>query len=227
MKFCFLAILFLSSLASAQEKVVAPPSEPPPAVGSPTPSVPAKPPPVPSELLGPESPASANGPPAAGSAINNVEKVPGTGEQNGLNPTTPNTPTAQPGGSVKEDYVYDPTGRRDPFMIHKSFQKRTVVSGGTKKVEQNLEGLDPLIKIDLDKLELVGIIWEVANPRALVLDQGDPEHKVHIVNRRTKIGRNNGYVAAIREGEIVIIETFEEAGIVNQQPKVIRLQVGK
>ena len=223
MKFCILGILFVSNLALSQEKVGAPTEVSPPAEGAtpisapppkkPSPAAPA-PSPVPSELLGPESAVSPAGSPSdEGSASEN--------------PSSSSALAAQQGGSVKEEYVYDPTGRRDPFMIHKSFQKKAIVSGGGQKTEQNIEILDPLIKIDLDRLEIVGIIWEVANPRALILDQGDPERKVHIVNKRTKIGRNNGYVAAIREGEIVIIETFEEAGIVNQQPKVIKLQPGK
>ncbi|MBK7960480.1 MAG: pilus assembly protein PilP [Bdellovibrionales bacterium] len=225
MKFCILGILFVSNLALSQEKVAAPTEVSPPAEGATPASVPpatpppkkpspAAPSPVPSELLGPESAVSPAGSPSdEGSASEN--------------PSSSSALAAQQGGSVKEEYVYDPTGRRDPFMIHKSFQKKAIVSGGGQKTEQNIEILDPLIKIDLDRQEIVGIIWEVANPRALILDQGDPERKVHIVNKRTKIGRNNGYVAAIREGEIVIIETFEEVGIVNQQPKVIKLQPGK
>lgn len=157
-----------------------------------------------------------------------MEHAPGLGDRAGLAQPGTGHESASSVPIVKEEYVYDPTGRRDPFQVHKSFQRKSIVSG-IKKVDQaNLgEILDPLLKLDLDKLEVVGIIWEVANPRALVMDPGDPEHRVHIITKRTKIGRNNGYVAAIREGEIVVIEAFEEAGIVSQQPKVIKLQVGK
>jgi type IV pilus assembly protein PilP len=183
----------------------------------------ASPPPVPSELLGAET----TGPVVDGASGKNPETASGVDEKAASTPQVPPPPSPPEVSSMKEEYTYDPTGRRDPFMIHKSFQKKGITSSGGKRIEQSIEILDPLIKIDLDKLEIVGIIWEVANPRALIIDPGDPEQKVHIVTKRTKIGRNNGYVAAIREGEIVVIETFEEAGIVNQQPKVIKLQTGK
>ena len=131
-----------------------------------------------------------------------------------------------------EEYVYDPTGRRDPFMIHKSFQKdlspRPSTESATNTKSRNnseaSESFDPLIRMDLDQLKVIGIIWEVANPRALIIDGGDKNKTVRILTRKTKVGRNNGYVAAIREGEIVIIESFEEEGIVNQQPRIFKLQ---
>lgn len=131
----------------------------------------------------------------------------------------------------KEDYVYDPTGRRDPFMVHKSFQKRDssiITSRPSGKGSPVLpEPTEPLLKVDLEKLLLIGIIWEVVNPRALVVDGGDSAKKVHIISKHTKIGRHNGYVAAIREGEIVIIESYEDEGVINEMPKIIKLQTSK
>lgn len=124
----------------------------------------------------------------------------------------------------KEDYVYDPTGRRDPFAPHKSFLKEVPSNKtNTSTTIGSVESLDPLIRMDLDKVDVIGIIWEVAAPRAMIVDKGDPNHTVRVIYKRTKIGRNNGYVSAIREGEVVVVESFEEEGIVNRVPRVLAL----
>jgi type IV pilus assembly protein PilP len=34
----------------------------------------------------------------------------------------------------------------------------------------------------------------------------DPTNTVHIIGKNERIGRNNGYIAMIREGEVVIVE---------------------
>ena len=103
----------------------------------------------------------------------------------------------------KDGYAYDPTGKRDPF---KPF--RAAVSDIKKVV------LEPLQKWDLDRLKVVGILWDVRNPRAMVKD---PDGALHIVTKNSKIGRNEGYVAAVREGEVVVIETkYTETGAIKE-----------
>ena len=126
-----------------------------------------------------------------------------------------------------EEYTYDPTGRRDPFNPPKAFIREANKPGQIVRPKTQApipEGADPLQRMDLDKAMLVGIIWEVANPRAMLVDVGDPTHTVYIVTKKTKVGRNNGYVSAIREGELVIIESFEEDGIINQIPRILSLK---
>ena len=62
----------------------------------------------------------------------------------------------------------------------------------------------PLQRFDLEQLKLVGIIWDVTAPKAMILD---PAGKGYVVKVNERIGRNNGYIARIREGEIIVVES--------------------
>lgn len=118
-------------------------------------------------------------------------------------PTEGGDPAA--GTAVGSDqYVYDPTGRRDPFRPYRLLRVANDPSG--TKGEQELL-LEPLQTVEIDQLTILGILWDVRQPRALVQDANG---QVHTLVKNTKVGRNNGYVAAIREGEVVVIEAFED-----------------
>jgi type IV pilus assembly protein PilP len=100
-----------------------------------------------------------------------------------------------------EPFIYDPEGRRDPFLPP---------SQGVGETGEGPFGpLLPLQRFDLKDLLLIGIIWEVNDPRAMFLD---PNKKVHYLGVDDRIGRNNGYIAVIREGEVVVVETVEIRG---------------
>lgn len=112
-----------------------------------------------------------------------------------------------------DDYFYDPTGKRDPFKVFRAVnpnmgQKQTAV-------------LEPLQKFELDRLQIVGILWEVRTPRAMIRD---PDGMVHTVIKNTLIGRNEGYVATIREGEIVVIETRYDDGKPIREPRILEFK---
>lgn len=96
-------------------------------------------------------------------------------------------------------FEYELKNRRDPFSAP--------VEAPAKGV--GLGPLLPLQRFELDQLKLTAIIWDVARPKAMVRD---PSGKVHIISRNDKLGRNNGYVAVIREGELVVIEPIEADG---------------
>lgn len=117
-------------------------------------------------------------------------------------------PTSHP-----DDYFYDPTGKRDPFKAFRAI----VPNVGQKQTA----ALEPLQKFELDRLQIVGILWEVRTPRAMVRD---PDGLVHTVVKNTRIGRNEGYVAAIREGEIVVIETRYDDGKPIREPRVLEFR---
>lgn len=100
------------------------------------------------------------------------------------------------------NYVYDSAGKRDPFEPYRK-AKGVVV----KRVD--IETRDPLQMYPTDKYSVIGILWEVNKPRAMVRD---PDGVVHVVVKNTRIGKNEGYVAVIREGEIVVVETLYDEG---------------
>ena len=122
-----------------------------------------------------------------------------------------------------ETFKYDPTGRRDPF---RSFLKvntpievvntppptaevKEVVTRDKLFQEQELGNskLESLTSLDSEQFSLVGILWEVKDPKAMLKT---PTGKVFTVRQQTRLGRRNGYVAAIREGEVVVIEMSQD-----------------
>lgn len=116
----------------------------------------------------------------------------------------------------KSDYVYDPTGKRDPFKPFKA------IGSGPVKPGKATEGLEPLQRWELDRLQVVGILWDVAKPKAMIKD---PDGVVYTASLKTKIGRNDGFIAAIREGEVVVIElTYYEDGRTAQEPRIMELK---
>ena len=81
--------------------------------------------------------------------------------------------------------------------------------------------LEPLQKFALSQLKVVGIIWDVGKPKALI---EDPAGKSHIVIENTKMGPDMGYVAAIREGEVIVVEPLiSPEGRKSYQTKILKL----
>lgn len=140
-----------------------------------------------------------------------AEAAPGASTQGG-NATLPeaNSPSVLSG--FMEPFPYDPQGRKDPFA------QPTVA----KEMEQGqFHGpVLPLQKFALDELRLIGVIWDVNKPRAMFQDR---EQNVHVIGPNAKIGNRNGYVAAIREGEVVVIETTEQDGKLFSHVRVVKI----
>ena len=104
-------------------------------------------------------------------------------------------------GSIAEgedsSYVYDPTNKRDPF-----FPTLGVTSSEQLCAE---EPQTPLQGYTLGQLKLVGIIWNLEEPRALV---EDGVGMGYIVIHGTPIGSGCGIVKKIEHGQVVIEEYY-------------------
>lgn len=85
-------------------------------------------------------------------------------------------------------------GSRDPF-------RPTTLR--TKVAPRNRENLSPLERLDLGQLKIVGIIWDIKEPRAMVEDTAGLGYTVKV---GTLIGSNDGKVKAIHRNQIVIEE---------------------
>lgn len=96
-----------------------------------------------------------------------------------------------------EDINYTPQDKRDPFLPFLLLQKIKIVN------ERQQTTLEPLQEFALNELKVIGIIWDVGKPKALIVD---PKGKSHIITESSKLGKDFGYVAAIREGEVIVIE---------------------
>ncbi|UXR64639.1 pilus assembly protein PilP [Bdellovibrio bacteriovorus] len=70
-------------------------------------------------------------------------------------------------------------------------------------------------------LQVVGILWDVRTPRAMIRD---PDGAVFVVTKNSKVGRSEGFVATIREGEVVVVETKYEDGKAFKEPRVMELK---
>jgi type IV pilus assembly protein PilP len=114
--------------------------------------------------------------------------------------------------AVLAPFIYEADSRRDPF--------RPSTTGIPLVQEEAIGPLLPLQRFSLDELKLVGIIWDVARPKAMFTD---PEKKVHVLEKDDRIGRNNGYIAVIREGEVVIVETVNIRGELTYSTRVLSI----
>lgn len=116
------------------------------------------------------------------------------------------------------DYRYEPIGKRDPF---RPFRDSKV---GVGLIRSSNRPLEPLEKFDLKSLEVVAIVWSNEKPKALIQD---PEKGIHSVLKGQRIGKNEGYVAEIREGEVVIVELYELNGQIIKEPYVLCIDKSK
>ena len=103
---------------------------------------------------------------------------------------------ARPGRTVPNtedaDAVYNPTGRRDPFRPPRVNQQ--TLAG---------EARTPLQRYDIGQLRLVAIIYNAANPTAVVEDDAGLGY---IVRVGTPIGANGGAIKAIEQGKVRVQE---------------------
>jgi len=91
---------------------------------------------------------------------------------------------------------YSSTGKRDPFRP---------LSLKTKPVQRSREALSPLERYDLGQLKLVGIVWDVEEPRAMVEDDAGLGYTIKV---GTPIGPNEGKIKSIQPTEVVVEEYY-------------------
>ena len=110
------------------------------------------------------------------------------------------TPKLERPGSPR----YSTKGKRDPFRplgLGKSI---------VKIPPECREGnLSPLQEVTISQLKLVGIVWNIGEPRAMVEDTADLGY---VIKFGTPIGecQNEGKVKAIRPREVVIEEKYRD-----------------
>ena len=101
----------------------------------------------------------------------------------------PETKPVQP-----ETPRYSSKGKRDPFQP---------VELRPKASRRSRENLSPLERYELGQLKLVGIVWDIKEPTAMVEDAAGLGY---IVKVGTPIGANEGKVKAIKPAQLVIEE---------------------
>jgi type IV pilus assembly protein PilP len=101
---------------------------------------------------------------------------------------------------VDPGYIYDPTGRTDPFKSFIAIQEEKLEEE-KKKPKTYLETLE------LSQLDLVVIVIGPKGKWAMVKDSKDVGH---VIKEGTLVGTNGGVVHQIREGEVVIREEYTD-----------------
>jgi len=111
-------------------------------------------------------------------------------------PAAPAAASAEPGtGNFEKGYVYDATGKRDPF---RSFVLEE--AGRRNKGERG-----PLEQFELGQIALQAVVWGTDNPRALVTD---PQGRGYIVKEGTPIGKSSGTITKIGDNMLVVREIY-------------------
>ena len=171
-----------------------PPAAPQAVSPTPTPTPDAASVPPPPPL--PAMPVDASAPPLPGAAA----------------PATPGAVGISENVSFLEPYVFDlREGRRNPFRVP------VMVEGSG--LDMVLPGT-PLERYDLEELKLAGIMWDVKAPKAMIVD---PQGEVHVLGKDDRIGRKRGYIAVIREGEVVVVETTTFNGENTYSTRILRI----
>lgn len=98
----------------------------------------------------------------------------------------------------EREYIYDPTGKTDPFKSFITTQQEAL-DQESEKPKTYLETLE------LSQLSLTSVIVSDKGKWAMVTDS----KKVgHVIKEGTPIGRNGGVVYKIKPGEVIIREEY-------------------
>jgi len=97
-------------------------------------------------------------------------------------------------------YIYDPTGKTDPFKSFIAVREEV-----TKK--EPIKPRTYLETVDLSQLDLILIFIGPQGKRAMVRDS---KGIGHVIKEGTDIGTNGGVVYKIKEGEVIIREEYKD-----------------
>jgi Tfp pilus assembly protein PilP len=111
--------------------------------------------------------------------------------------------------SEEETPRYTSKGKRDPFRP---------INLQTKTSARPRANLAPLERFELSQLKLVGIVWNLQEPRAMIEDSAGLGYIVII---GTPLGRNEGKVKTIDRNRLVVEETFEDSSGAKKKRDVI------
>lgn len=114
-------------------------------------------------------------------------------------------------GNFLEPYIFDTReGRRNPF------RPPVLVEAAGETITPGT----PLERYEVDEIRLAGIMWDIRTPKAMFID---PTGAVHIIGKDDRIGRRQGYIATIRESEVVVVETTNFNGELAYATRILRI----
>lgn len=94
---------------------------------------------------------------------------------------------------------------RDPFrkpMYILELEEKSLKPQKTEEVRID-DKIEAIRRWPLRDYRLVGVIWDVRNPKAMIVD---PSNTMHLLKRNYRIGDKDGIISAISEGTITVIQ---------------------
>ncbi len=127
-----------------------------------------------------------------------LKQVFGDKQETKTNAEPDDTPVLQKRNPAPESPKFIRKVNRDPFRPP-SIQART----GTR----SRDNLSPLERFELGQLKVVGIVWDIKEPRAMIEDSAGLGYTILV---GTPIGGNEGKVKGIHRDQVVVEESFED-----------------
>ena len=104
-------------------------------------------------------------------------------------------------------------GDRNPFMPPRYILEMEYLKPQKEMTIDNK--MEAIRRWPLLDYQVVGVLWDVKNPKAMVKDK---QGTLHVIRKNNRIGNLEGIVAEINEGEIVVME--------KKVPRILRMNAG-
>lgn len=95
---------------------------------------------------------------------------------------------------------------RDPFrkpLYILEREEQSLKSQNTQEANRIDDKIESIRRWPLRDYRLVGVIWDVKNPKAMIVD---PTNTMHLLKRNYRVGDKDGIISAISEGTITVIQ---------------------
>lgn len=125
-------------------------------------------------------------------------------------PPPPSRPNISPATGILFKHTKSYVGElsnpdRDPFrkpLYILELEEKSLKPQKTEEVRID-DKIEAIRRWPLRDYRLVGVIWDVKSPKAMIVD---PSNTMHLLKRNYRIGDKDGIISAISEGTITVIQ---------------------
>jgi type IV pilus assembly protein PilP len=142
-------------------------------------------------------------------AVGGVAPILGPSQSVSGQPESMSGAAAVPGTFETEVPVYDPAGRRDPFIA--------IVQLDDRKID---DALPPLQRVAVTEINLIAVVWGGYGYTGMVQT---PDGKGYVIRKGTRLGTNNGLVTSITERGVIVVERFTDVYGNKQEREYVKL----
>lgn len=125
-------------------------------------------------------------------------------------PPPPSRPNISPATGILFKHTKSYVGElsnpdRDPFrkpLYILELEEKSLKPQKTEEVRID-DKIEAIRRWPLRDYRLVGVIWDVKSPKAMIVD---PSNTMHLLKRNYRIGDKDGIISAVSEGTITVIQ---------------------